>query len=146
MEIVVANEITTADVVAAVLFGLAGGAVGGVLGVGGGVLFVPALALFLGASQIEAEATSLLAIVPVAMLGSWRQHRHGNLRIREALLLGVLALPGVAAGVAIANAVSERALEIGFGLLLLFVSYRLVRRALAAEEGGPAEAGDGAAR
>ncbi|MGI8726130.1 MAG: sulfite exporter TauE/SafE family protein [Solirubrobacterales bacterium] len=134
MEILVANEITTADVVAAVLLGLVGGAVGGLLGVGGGVLFVPALALFLGASQIEAEATSLLAIVPVAMLGSWRQHRHGNLRTREALLLGALAMPGVAAGVVIANAVPERTLEIGFACLLLFVSYRLAQRALAAGE------------
>lgn len=132
MEIVLVNEITTADVVAAVLLGLAGGAVGGLLGVGGGVLFVPALALFLGASQIEAEATSLLAIVPVAMVGSWRQYRHGNLRVRESLILGVLAVPGAAAGVAIANAVPERALEIGFAGLLLFVSYRLLRRAYAA--------------
>lgn len=122
------------DVVGVIVFGLAAGAVGGLLGVGGGVLFVPALVLFLGESQIEAEATSLLAIVPVAMVGTWRQHRNGNVRFGDSALLGALSLPGVAAGVAIANAVPERALEIGFAALLLFVAFKLVSRAREPEE------------
>jgi uncharacterized protein len=124
------------DVVLAILLALAGGAVGGLLGVGGGVLFVPALAIFLDEPLIRAEATSLLIIIPVAIVGTWRQHRHGNVRIRDGAAMAVLSVPGVVVGVAIANAVPQRALEIGFAALLLFVAAQLTRRALAAEPAG----------
>src|ERR671925_1953511 len=97
----------------AVLLSAAGGVVAGMLGVGGGILFVPALAIFLDEPQIRAEATSLLAIVPVAIVGTWRQHTYGNVRFREAAGLGLLSVPGVALGVVVANEVGERALEIG---------------------------------
>ena len=66
---------------------------------GGGVLFVPALAIFLDQSQIRAEATSLLAIVFVALVGTWRQRGYGNVRVRDGLLVGALSPLGVAAGV-----------------------------------------------
>jgi uncharacterized membrane protein YfcA len=111
-------------------FALIGGMVGGVLGVGGGVVFVPALVIILGESQLEAEATSLLAIVPVALVGTWRQYRNRNVRLRDGLALGLLSVPGVAVGVVVANAVGERALELGFAALILFVALQLVRRAL----------------
>ena len=126
----------TVDVVAAIALGFLGGLFAGLLGVGGGALFIPALALFLGLSQIEAEATSLLAIVPMALVGSFRQHRYGNLRAREGVLVGVLASGGALAGVALANALPERALEVSFAMLQLFVAAQLVRRALRAEEEG----------
>jgi uncharacterized protein len=119
------------DVAAALAIGFAAGVVAGMLGVGGGILFVPALTLALGLGQVEAEATSLLAIVPVAAVGAWRQHGYGNLRLREGMLLGVLAVGGAAAGVVIANAVPERALEIGFAILMLFTAAQLVRSARA---------------
>jgi uncharacterized protein len=118
----------------AVAIGLAAGIVAGLLGVGGGALFVPALTIFLGLGQIDAEATSLLAIIPVAMVGTLRQHRRGNVDLRAGALLGGLAVGGAAAGAVIANAVPERALEIGFAMLILFVAAQLVRRALS--EGG----------
>jgi uncharacterized membrane protein YfcA len=114
----------------AVAVGILAGIVAGMLGVGGGSLFVPALVLFLGLSHLEAEATSLLAIVPVAAVGAWRQHRYGNVRVGDAAALGVLGLAGAVAGVAVANAVPERALEIAFAGLLLYVAAQLVRRAL----------------
>jgi len=118
------------EYVAAALFGLAGGVVGGLLGVGGGILFVPALAIFLDEPQVRAEATSLLAIAPVALVGSWRQYRFGNVRVRDGLLLGVLSPVGVALGVVVANAVSQRALELSFAALVLLVAAQLVRRSL----------------
>ena len=93
-----------------VLLGFAGGTVGGLLGVGGGILFVPALAIFQDQSQVQAEATSLLAIVPVAAVAAWRQHGYGNVRLRDGLLIGALSPLGVAAGVVVANAVSQRVL------------------------------------
>jgi uncharacterized protein len=120
------------DIVLAAALGFTGGLFGGLLGVGGGVLFVPALALFLDSSQIEAEATSLLVIVVVAAVGAWRQHGYGNLRLRDGLLIGALSPLGVAAGVVVANAVSQRVLELSFAGLALFVAAQLGRRALRA--------------
>ena len=113
----------------AAVVGLLAGAIAGMLGVGGGILFVPGLVLFVDLSQVDAEATSLLAIVPVALLGAWRQHAYGNLRLRDGLLIGALAVPAAAGGVAIVNAVPERAIEIAFACLMLLVAAQLVRRA-----------------
>ena len=121
------------DVVLAILLALAGGAVGGLLGVGGGILFVPALAVFLGTTQLEAEATSLLVIVPMAIIGTWRQHRHGNVDLREGATIGLLSVPGVVVGVVVANALPQRALELGFAALCLLVAVRLLRRSPAGQ-------------
>ena len=118
------------SVIAAIAIGFAGGVTGGLLGVGGGVLFVPALVFFLGLSQISGESTSLLAIIPVAILGAWRQRGYGNVRLREALVVGVLSAPGVIAGTALANALSERALQISFAGLQLFFAAGLAKRAI----------------
>jgi uncharacterized protein len=118
------------DEAAVALLGLVGGILGGLLGVGGGIVFVPALTIFLGESQVEAEATSLLAIVPVAIVATWRQHRYGNLRLREGLVIGVLSPLGVLAGVVAANEVSERALELAFAALALLIAARLAKRGL----------------
>lgn len=119
--------------VLAALFAVAGGLAGGLVGVGGGVLFVPALTVFLGLSQVEGESTSLLMIVIVALVGAARQSAYGNLAPRDALVIGVLSPLGVLIGVVIANTVPERALELCFAALVLFVAYGLVRRALAPE-------------
>jgi len=123
----------------AILVGLAAGLVAGMLGVGGGILFVPGLVLFLGLSQVDAEATSLLAIIPVALVGAARQHRYGNLRLRDALLIGVLAIPGAVLGVTIVNAIPERTTEVLFALLMLYVAGQMTRRALKAEPEPAAE-------
>jgi len=125
------------DIALAVLLGFAGGVVGGLLGVGGGILFVPALAIFLDETQLGAEATSLLAIVPVAAAGAWRQHRYGNVRMRDGLLVGALSPLGVVAGVALANAVSERVLELSFSALIVVIAVRLVIRGLRPAEAYP---------
>jgi uncharacterized membrane protein YfcA len=117
-------------VIEAMLIGLAAGVVAGLLGVGGGALFVPALTIFLGLGQVDAEATSLLAIIPVALVGAWRQRGRGNVDARTGVAVGVLAAGGAVAGVAIANAVPERVLEVGFALLILLIAAQLVRRAL----------------
>jgi uncharacterized membrane protein YfcA len=122
----------------AVLIIALGGLAGGLVGVGGGVLFVPALILFLGFNQVEAESTSLLMITIVALAGAHRQRAYGNLAIREAVLIGVLSPLGVLAGVVVANEVPQRVLELSFAGLVLIVAFGLLRRALAA---GPEAAG-----
>lgn len=116
--------------IAAALIGVLAGVAAGLLGIGGGILFVPALTLFAGLAHVEAEATSLLAIVPVALVGSWRQRAYGNLRMRDAAVMGGLSAAGAVAGVALANVVPERALKIGFALLMLNLARQLVQRGL----------------
>lgn len=116
--------------IGAIAIGLAGGVVAGLLGVGGGVLFVPGLVIFLGLDQHHAEATSLLAIVPVAIVGTYRQDRYGNVRRDDALLLGVLSVAGAGAGVVLANALSGQVLRDAFAALLVVVAAQLVHRTL----------------
>ncbi len=122
--------------IAAVAIGFAAGVVAGLVGVGGGVLFVPALVIFLGLGQHEAEATSLLAIVPVAIVGTIRQDRYGNVRRADAVLLGLLSLLGAAGGVALANALSGDVLRDAFAGLLLIVAAQLVRSTRRSAERG----------
>jgi uncharacterized membrane protein YfcA len=117
-------------VVAAIALGLAAGVLAGLFGVGGGILFVPTL-VWLGLGQLEAEATSLLAILPTVAVGAWRQHRYGNLRPRPALVLGVASLGGVALGVVIATSLPEELLRRLFGVLMVAVAAQLARRAYA---------------
>jgi uncharacterized membrane protein YfcA len=114
----------------AALVAAAGGLAGGLVGVGGGILFVPAMTVFLGLSQVEAEATSLLTIVVVALVGAYRQNAYGNVNVRNAIVIGVLSPLGVLIGVGIANRVSERVLQLSFAALALFMALQLVRRAL----------------
>jgi uncharacterized protein len=116
--------------IGAILIGLAGGVIAGLLGVGGGVLFVPGLVFFLGLDQHHAEATSLLAIVPVAIAGTFRHDSYGNVQRHDALLLGLLSLAGAVAGVALANLLSGPVLRDAFAALMVLVAAQLARRAL----------------
>lgn len=117
---------------AAVLICLFGGLTGGLVGVGGGVLFVPALTVYIGLTQVEAESTSLLMIVVVAIVGAYRQNGYGNVRVREAVIIGALSPLGVLVGVVVSNNVSERALQLSFAALALFMAAQLVHRARSA--------------
>lgn len=115
-------------VVFAVSLGFAAGLLAGFFGVGGGILFVPTL-VALGLSQLDAEATSLLAILPTVAAGTWRQRHYGNIRWRTALVLGVTSIAGAAAGVQVATAIPEDVLRRLFAVLLLGVAAQLAWRA-----------------
>jgi uncharacterized membrane protein YfcA len=127
------------ELVLAGIFGLVGGFLGGIVGVGGGILFVPALVLFLDESQVHAEATSLLAIAFVVAVGARRQYSYGNVRVREGITIGLLAVGGAVIGVAASNMLPERALQVGFACLALFVAAQLTWRALTAPSEDPVE-------
>ena len=115
------------SIAAALLLGFAAGVLAGFFGVGGGILFVPTL-VGLGLSQLDAEATSLLAILPTVAAGTWRQRRYGNVRWRSALVLGLASIAGVEAGVQIATSLPEDTLRGLFALLLLGVAAQLAWR------------------
>ena len=112
-----------------VALGVAAGMAGGLVGVGGGVLFVPALVVFADQSQLGAESTSLVAIVLVSLVGTWRQRGYGNVRLRDGLVVGALSPVGVLVGVGLANAVSERALELSFAGVQLLFAWQLAKKA-----------------
>src|SRR5947208_3242765 len=112
------------------LVGCLAGAFSGLFGVGGGSVIVPLLVLWLGFGEREATGTSLAAIVIIATLAAWRQRGYGNVRLRDGMWIGVLSLPGVALGTALANALSERTLKLFFAALLIVLAIGLARRAL----------------
>jgi uncharacterized membrane protein YfcA len=120
--------VTASTIVFALLLGFAAGVLAGFFGVGGGILFVPTL-VALGLSQLEAEATSLLAILPTVAAGTWRQRRYGNVDLRAALTLGAASVAGAVAGVQIATALPEDVLRRLFAVLLLGVAGQLAWRA-----------------
>lgn len=111
----------------ALLLGVAAGVLAGMFGVGGGILFVPTL-VALGLGQVEAQGTSLLAILPTVLAGAWNQRRYGNLRPRTALVLGVASIVGVEIGARLATGLAEDTLRRLFGILLLAVAAQLVWR------------------
>jgi len=113
----------------AIALGFAGGVMAGLFGVGGGVLFVPTLTLGLGLTQLHAEATSLLAIIPTVVAGTWRQQRYGNVRWRPAIVIGLSAIGGVEGGVALAESLPEHALRKLFGVLMILIAAQIAWRA-----------------
>ncbi len=116
------------------LIGIVAGLLTGLFSVGAGALIVPALVFLVGLSHVDAEATSLLALVPVAVVGGWRQDRYGNVRRRDAAMIGGLSAGGALAGVALAHVIPTRILEIGFSAVLALIAVQLARRALGTGE------------
>lgn len=111
----------------AILLGLVAGVMAGLFGVGGGILFVPTL-VALGLGQLEAQGTSLLAILPTAAAGIWNQRRYGHMRVRTAIVLGVASIAGVEIGARLATELPESLLRRLFGALLFVVAVQLVWR------------------
>ena len=118
----------THDVVAVIL-GLLAGVLSALFGVGGGIIFVPTL-IFLGNSARVAVATSLAAMVPVILMGSWRQTRYGTVQWRDAIVIGVASVPTAKLGEVVANSLPNTVLKRLFALVLVLVAVQLALRAL----------------
>ena len=116
----------SAGLVELVLAGIGAGVLAGMFGVGGGVLFVPALVLVADLGQLEATATSLAAMVPAVAVGAWQQHRNGNVRWRPAILVGLFSVAGVVAGTVLARSLPESALRSLFAGLLIVTAAHLI--------------------
>jgi uncharacterized membrane protein YfcA len=111
-----------------IAIGMLGGVLAGLFGVGGGIIFVPTLALVLGLTQLHAEASSLLAILPTAVVGTWRHHRYGNVDMRAAAVIGIASILGVQGGVLVAVSLPESVLRKLFGVLVLVTAAHIVWR------------------
>ena len=114
-------------IILAILLGLAAGVMAGLFGVGGGILFVPTL-VALGLGQLEAQGTSLLAILPTVLAGSWNQRRYGNLRVRSAVVVGLASIVGVEIAARVVVELPEDTLRRLFAVLLFAVAAQLVWR------------------
>jgi uncharacterized membrane protein YfcA len=112
----------------AIVLGLCAGALAGMFGVGGGILFVPTLT-WLGLTQLHAEATSLLAIVPTVLVGVWRQQSYGNVRWRPALVIGFSSVAATVGGAQVAESLPEHVLRKLFAVLLIAVACQVAWRA-----------------
>jgi hypothetical protein len=116
--------------VALVVFGLLTGVASGLLGVGGGTLMVPFLTLAAGLSQHQAEATSLLVILPTAIAGTLALRRRGVGNPGLAFRFGVIGSIGAIGGALLALALPASALRIVFAAFVAVVGVRLVRDGL----------------
>jgi uncharacterized protein len=114
--------------VLAVLLGVVAGVLAGMFGVGGGILFVPTLT-WLGLTQLHAEATSLLAIIPTVIVGVWRHNRYGNVRWKPAGVVGVASIGAAVGGAQVAESLPESTLRKLFAVLLLFTAAQIAWRA-----------------
>jgi uncharacterized protein len=113
----------------AVALGVVAGILSGLFGVGGGILFVPILT-WLGLSQLHAEASSLLAIIPTVLVGVLRQQRYGNVRWRPAAVLGVASIAATVGGAQVAVSLPEATLRKLFAVLILGVAGQIAWRAV----------------
>jgi len=112
----------------AVVLGAVAGVFSGLFGVGGGILFVPTLT-WLGLSQLHAEASSLLAIIPTVIVGVWRQQRYGNVRWRSALVIGLASVGATVGGAQVAESLPEHVLRKLFAVLLIVTAAQIAWRA-----------------
>jgi uncharacterized protein len=119
--------------VVAILFGVLAGTLSALFGVGGGLIFVPTL-IFLGHSAHVAVATSLAAMVPVIIMGSWRQTRYGSVHWGDATIVGLASIPTAFVGTAAANSLSNQTLERAFAVLLVAVAVQMAVRALRTDD------------
>ena len=108
------------------MIGTLAGAFSGLFGVGGGVVMVPLLLLWLGYGERQATATSLCAIVAIAAFAASVHALYGNVDAGDALLLAVPAVIGVGLGVALQQRLPERAVSLLFALLLVVISVELI--------------------
>ena len=114
------------NVLALLAIGLAAGFLAGLLGIGGGILIVPALVLLLGFDQHVAQGTSLLVIIPAALAGSWTHYRRGRLVVRDAAFVAAGGVIGAAIGSLSALSIDDLLLQRLFAVVLVVVAVRML--------------------
>ncbi|KUF08280.1 sulfite exporter TauE/SafE family protein [Leucobacter sp. G161] len=114
--------------------GLITGVLSGLLGVGGGVIVVPALMFFFGANDLVAKGTSLIMLIPGSISGTLGNFRRGNVDMRAALVLGIAASILSPLGSVLATMITPFASNVAFSLLLAFVLGQMLFKTLRAKK------------
>lgn len=107
--------------------GLIAGVLGGLLGIGGAVIIIPALVLFLGYSQYEAQGTTLaMLLLPVSALAAFQYYRGGYVDVRAALIMGVMFLVGGYVGARLATQMPVDLLKKIFAVVLIVIAVKML--------------------
>lgn len=110
-----------------VLLGLVAGALSGLIGIGGGIIIVPALVFFFGFTQLKAQGTTIaLMIPPIGLLAAWTYYRQGYVDVTAALLVCLGFVLGGLLGATVATGLSNALLEKVFGVVLLFIALKML--------------------
>jgi uncharacterized membrane protein YfcA len=120
------SPLDVVSVITLVLIGLATGILAGLLGVGGGIVMVPAMVVAFGMPAAIAKGTSLLVIVPTALMGTWRNRTKKNADLRVAAILGLAGVASAYVGGVISVGMSESLSNALFATLLIVVAIRMV--------------------
>jgi hypothetical protein len=115
------------NIVAYLLLGLAAGILSGLVGIGGGILIVPALVFLFGFSQQQAQGTTLALLVPpIGILAAWTYYKHGFVEIRVAAIIAAGFIVGSIFGARYATGISNDMLGKIFGLFLVLVGMKMI--------------------
>lgn len=118
---------TTEQLLILCAIGLLAGMLSGMIGIGGGVVIVPALVYFLGLNQLEAQGTSVaLMLPPIGILAAMNYYKSGNLDWRYALVIALTFVIGGYFGSKISLSLPQAALKKIFGGVLMFVAVKMI--------------------
>jgi uncharacterized membrane protein YfcA len=117
-------DLAVGGAVALVAVGVVAGTLAGLLGVGGGIVLVPAMIVLFGITPVVAKGTSVAVIIPTSVMGTWRNRKHENADMRAAAILGVSGIVSAVAGGTLAEVMSDDLSNILFATLLVIVSIR----------------------
>lgn len=123
-----AVEMTAIGALALIAGGVLTGTTAGLLGVGGGIIMVPVMVVGFDMSSVLAKGTSLLVIVPTALMGTWRNWKSNNIDIKVAVTIGLSGIPAGFVGGRLSTLMSEQLSTNLFALLVLFVVVQMTVR------------------
>lgn len=129
-------DLSVASGAGLVVLGLLTGVLAGLLGVGGGVVVVPALVLLFGTSDLLAKGTSLLMMIPTAISGTIGNLRRHNVDVVAGIVIGVAACTTTALGAWIATQLDPRTANILFAAFLTYVAVQMMVKAVRGRRGG----------
>ena len=124
------------DIAALVTIGVATGILAGLLGVGGGVVMVPAMMMLLHMPSAMAKGTSVAVIIPTAIMGTFRNRSNNNADLRAASILGLGGILSATAGGWISARMTDTVSNVLFATLLIIVATRLVLQIRADDKAG----------
>ncbi len=121
------KELNMATIIILLCIGLFAGILSGMVGIGGGIIIVPALVYFIGMSQHEAQGTSLtVLLLPVGILAVYYYYNAGYVDVKSALIIALTFVVGGFIGSKIAISIDQNMLKKVFGIFLLLISFKMI--------------------